>query len=114
MRFQEESALPWAELNGRLDTHPEPMRRWRDKGVRPSTRHYAALLKLTDSLGFGHIFTEQGGGASAMACDPQGLKRKKGRTQGRSIGGMFPSQCWQPAKVAHFDTREIRDFMEVL
>ena len=22
--------------------------------------------------------------------------------------------CWQPAKVAHFDTREIRDFMEVL
>ena len=23
-------------------------------------------------------------------------------------------ECWQPAKVAHFDTREIRDFMEVL
>ena len=22
--------------------------------------------------------------------------------------------CWQPAKVAHFETREIRDFMEVL
>ena len=88
MRFQEESALPWAELNGRLDTHPETMRRWRDKGVRPSTRHYAALVKLADSLGLGHIFTEQGGGTSAMACDPHGLKRKKGRTQGRSIGGM--------------------------
>ncbi len=23
-------------------------------------------------------------------------------------------ECWQPAKVAHFDTREVRDFMEVL
>ena len=22
--------------------------------------------------------------------------------------------CWQPAKVAHFETREIRGFMEVL
>ena len=49
---------------------------------------YAALVKLADSLGLGHIFTEQGGGTSAMACDPHGLKRKKGRTQGRSIGGM--------------------------
>ena len=58
MRFQEESALPWAELNRRLDAHPETIRRWRGKGVRPSTRHYAALMKLADSLGLGHIFTD--------------------------------------------------------
>ena len=92
-RFQQESGLPWAELDRRLGIDPETRRRWRDKGVRPSTRHYAALVKLADSLGLGHIFTEQGGGTSAMACDPQGLKRKKGRTYGRSFGGMFPSQC---------------------
>ena len=58
VRFKEESGLPWAEFNRRLDTHPETMRRWRDKGVRPSTRHYAALLKVAESLGLGHIFTE--------------------------------------------------------
>ena len=32
VRFQEESGLPWAELNRRLDTDPETVRRWRDKG----------------------------------------------------------------------------------
>ena len=58
VRFQEESALPWAELNRRLDTHPETIRRWRDKVVRPSTRHMIALLKLANSLDLGHIFTE--------------------------------------------------------
>ena len=40
-RFQEESELPW-----------------RDKGVRPTAQHYVALLKLADSLGLGHLFTE--------------------------------------------------------
>ena len=25
-----------------------------------------------------------------------------------------PRDCWQPAKVAHFESREIRGFMEVL
>ena len=56
-RFKEESGLPWAELKRRLDTDPETIRRWRDKGVRPSTRHYAALLVVADSLGLGHLFT---------------------------------------------------------
>ena len=35
-RFQEESKLPWAEINRRLDTYPETVRRWRDKGVGPA------------------------------------------------------------------------------
>ena len=37
--FKEESGVPWAELNRRLDTDPETVRRGRDRGVRPSTRH---------------------------------------------------------------------------
>ena len=57
-RFKEESGLPWAELKRRLDTDPETIRRWRYKGVRPSTRHYAALLVVADSLGLGHLFTD--------------------------------------------------------
>ena len=39
VRFREVSRMPWAELNRRLDTDPETVRRGRDKGVRPSTRH---------------------------------------------------------------------------
>ena len=58
VRFKKESDLPWAELNRRLDTDPETTRRWRDKGVRPNTRHYVALLKVADSLGLGHLFTD--------------------------------------------------------
>ena len=58
VRFQEESDLPWAELNRRLDTDPETMRRWRDKGVRPNTRHMMALVSLANSLGLGHLFTD--------------------------------------------------------
>ena len=34
------------------------MRRWRDKGVRPSTRHMMALVALASSLGLGHLFTD--------------------------------------------------------
>ena len=55
VRFKKQSGLPWAELNHRLDTHPETVRRWRDKGVRPSTRHMLALLELANSLGPDHI-----------------------------------------------------------
>ena len=58
VRFKEESGLTWAELNRRLGTQPFTMRRWRDEGVRPSTRHMIALLNLADSLGLGHLFTE--------------------------------------------------------
>ena len=55
VRFQEESGLPWAEPNRRLDTDPETVRCWRDKGVRPSTRHMMALVALANSLGLDHI-----------------------------------------------------------
>ena len=58
VRFKEESDLPWTELNRRLGTDPHTVRRWRDEGVRPSTRHMIALLNLADSLGLGHLFTE--------------------------------------------------------
>ena len=55
-RFKEGSGLPWAELNRRLGTHPETVRRWRDKGVRPSMRHMMAPLDLPDDLHLGHLF----------------------------------------------------------
>ena len=55
VRFMEQSGLPWAEIARRLDTHPETVRRWRDKGVRPSTRHMMALVVLANSLGLDHI-----------------------------------------------------------
>ena len=59
VRFKEESKLPWAEINRRLGTHPETVRRWRDKDVRPNVEHYAALLlKEADSLGLGHLFRD--------------------------------------------------------
>ena len=57
-RFQQESGLPWAELDRRLGIDPETRRRWRDKGVRPSTRNYAALLVVADSFGLGHLLTD--------------------------------------------------------
>ena len=58
VRFKEASGLSWAELNRRLGTDPETVRRWRDKGVRPSTRHMMALMALADSLGLGHLFRD--------------------------------------------------------
>ena len=58
VRFKEESDLPWAELNRCPGTDPHTIRRWRDEGVRPSTRHMIALLNLADSLGLGHLFTD--------------------------------------------------------
>ena len=57
-RFQQESGLPWAELHRRLGIDPETRRRWRDKGVLPSTRNYAALLVVADSFGLGHLFRD--------------------------------------------------------
>ena len=58
VRFKEESGLSWAELHRRLGADPETIRRWRDKGVRPSTQYYAALLVVSDSFGLGHLFTD--------------------------------------------------------
>ena len=58
VRFREESGMSWAEMNRRLGTDPHTIRRWRDDGVRPSVRHFAALLKLADSLSLGLLFTD--------------------------------------------------------
>ena len=58
MRFKEESKLPWAEINRRLDTHPETVRRWVKGRSRPNVRNYVALLKVADSLGLGHLFRD--------------------------------------------------------
>ena len=57
-RFQEESGLPWAELNRRLGTHPYTMRRWVLGRARPSMRHMMALLELAGDLGLAHLFTD--------------------------------------------------------
>ena len=56
--LQKESGLPWAEINRRLGTHPETVRRRRDKDVRPSTRYMLALQRMADSLGLGHLFDD--------------------------------------------------------
>ena len=45
-------------MNRRLDIHPEAVRRWRDKGVRPSARHMLALLELAEDPGLGYLFTD--------------------------------------------------------
>ena len=60
VRFKEESGLWWAELHlhRRIGADPETVRRWRDKGVRPSTQHFAALLVVADSFGLGHLFRD--------------------------------------------------------
>ena len=58
VRFKEESGLSWAELHRRLGADPETVRRWRDRGVRPSGRHLMALLALSNSFGLGHLFTD--------------------------------------------------------
>ena len=57
-RFKEESGLSWAALRRRLGADPETVRRWRDKGVLPSTRYYAAMLVVADSFGLGHLFRD--------------------------------------------------------
>ncbi len=49
VRFKEESGFSWAEMNRRLGTDPHTIRRWRDKGMRPSTRHMIALVARADS-----------------------------------------------------------------
>ena len=57
-RFKRESGLPWAELQRRLGADRETVRRWREKGVLPSTQYYAALLAVADSFGLGHLFRD--------------------------------------------------------
>ena len=57
-RFKEKSGLSWAELNRRLGTDPQTMRRWRKGLALPSTRHMLALLDLAEGLGLGHLFTD--------------------------------------------------------
>ena len=42
-------------MNRCLETHPETVRRWRDKGVRSNVDQMLALLELANSLGLGHI-----------------------------------------------------------
>ena len=69
--FKEESGLPWAKLHRRLGADPETVRRWRDKGVRPSTQHIIALAALAVPLGLDHLFTEQEGGLKPRASETQ-------------------------------------------
>ena len=57
VRFKEESGLSWVEMDRRLGTDPHTIRRWRDEGVRPSLRHFAALLNLANDLGLSDLFT---------------------------------------------------------
>ena len=58
-RFHEESGLPWAEIARCVGTLPHTVWRWRKGEVRPNSQHMVALMALADSLGLGHIFTNQ-------------------------------------------------------
>ena len=58
VRFKEESGMPWAEIHRRLGVDAETVRRWRDRGVRPTGEHLLALLALADSFGLGHLFRD--------------------------------------------------------
>ena len=58
-RFQEESGLSWSEIARRLGTYRHTVWRWAEGRARPNHQHRKALMELADSLGLGHIFTEQ-------------------------------------------------------
>ena len=58
VRFKEESGLSWEELRRRLGVDRETVRRWREKGVRPTGEHLMALLALANSFGLAHLFTD--------------------------------------------------------
>ena len=70
-RFQEESGLSWSEIARRLGTYRHTVWRWAEGRARPNYQHRKALmpslgsatLELADSLGLGHLFTDQGDAA---------------------------------------------------
>ena len=57
-RFKEESGLSWAELNRRLGTDSETVRRWRKGTSRPNATYLLALCKLADEFNLGSLFTD--------------------------------------------------------
>ena len=57
LRFKEESGLSWAELNRRVGTDSETIRRWRKGVSRPNTTHMMALLDLACRMALRHLFT---------------------------------------------------------
>ena len=56
--FKHASGLSWVEIARRLGVDPVTVRRWWQRGVRPSYRHLKALQDLADDLGLGHLFNE--------------------------------------------------------
>lgn len=58
LRFKEQSGLSWAELNRRLGTDSETVRRWRMGISGPNATHMMALLDLADQFNLGGLFTE--------------------------------------------------------
>lgn len=55
--------MPWRETTRLLCVYPHPVWRWRSGGARPNGEHLTALLNLADSMGPGHLFTDQVRGA---------------------------------------------------
>ena len=56
-RFKEQSGLSWAELNRRIGTDPETVRRWRKGTTLPNAIHMMALCKLADEFNLGSLLT---------------------------------------------------------
>ena len=54
VRFWEASGHSWAALTRQLGTPPHTVRRWRNAGVRPSTKHTKALLARADERSLSH------------------------------------------------------------
>ena len=59
-RFQEESGLSWSEIARRREIYRHTVWRWAAGRAQPNYQHRKALMELADSLGLGHVFTEQG------------------------------------------------------
>ena len=60
-RFQGESGPSWSEIARRLGTYRNTIWRWATGRARPNYQQRRALMELADSMGLGHLFTEQKG-----------------------------------------------------
>ena len=60
-RFKEASGMTWDEIAWLLGTTAATLYRWRNKGVRPSTRYLLALYDLAADRGLVHLLPTIGG-----------------------------------------------------
>ena len=57
-RFKEETDLSRSEVARRLETYRHTLWHWKEGKMSPHYQYRRALLKLSDSLGLGHLFMD--------------------------------------------------------